>query len=46
MWYNVYRKKSFPSKESDTKFLQSIHFAHKVGIISSYSDRISTFISP
>jgi len=34
--YNaVYRKKSFPSKESDTKILQSIYFAYEVGIISS-----------
>jgi len=33
-------KKSFPSKESDTKILQSMHFAYEVGIISSYSNRI------
>jgi len=33
-------KKSFLSKESDTKILQSIHFAKEVGIISSYSNRL------
>jgi len=32
----VYRKKSFLNTESDTKILQSIYFAYKVGIISSY----------
>jgi len=37
---SVYGKKSFPSKESDTKILQGIYFAYKVGIISSYSNRI------
>jgi len=26
----VYRKESFPSKESDTKILQSIYFAYEV----------------
>jgi len=35
-WQNafdtVYRKKSFPSKESDTKILQSIYFAYYVGM--------------
>jgi len=31
----VHRKKSFPSKESDTKIVQSIYFAYEVGIISS-----------
>ena len=36
----VYWKESFPSKESDTKLLQSINFAYEVGIISSYSNRI------
>ena len=36
----AYRKESFPSKESDTKLLQSIYFAYEVGIISSYSNRI------
>jgi len=36
---NVYWKKSFLSTESDTKILQSIYFAYKVGIISSYSNR-------
>jgi len=36
----VYRKKSFPIKESDTKLLQSIYFAYEVGIISSYSNII------
>jgi len=36
----VYGKKSFLSKESDTKILQSIYFAYKVGIISSYSNRM------
>ena len=33
-------KKFFLSTESDTKILQSIYFAYKVGIISSYSNRI------
>jgi len=32
-------KKSFLSKESDTKILQSIYFAYEVGIITSYSNR-------
>jgi len=36
----VNQKESFPSKESDTKLLQSIYFAYDVGIISSYSNRI------
>jgi len=36
----VYRKESFPSKESDTKLLQSIYFAYEVGSISSYSNGI------
>jgi len=36
----VYGQKSFLSTESDTKILQSIYFAYKVGIISSYSNRI------
>jgi len=31
----VYGKKSFLSKESNTKILQSIPFAYEVGIISS-----------
>jgi len=35
----VNQKESFPSKESDTKLLQSIYFAYEVGIISSYSNR-------
>jgi len=35
-----YRNKSFASKESDTKILQSIYFAYEVGIISSYSNII------
>jgi len=35
-----WEKKSFLSKESDTKFLQSMYFASEVGIISSYSNRI------
>jgi len=34
--YTVYSKKSFLSTESDTKILQSIYFAFKVGIISSF----------
>jgi len=34
--YTVYGKKSFLSKESDTKILQSIYFTYDVGIISSY----------
>jgi len=33
-------KKPFPSKESGTKILQSMHFASEVGIISFYSNRI------
>ena len=37
----VYRKKSFLSTESDTKILQSIYFAYKVGIIS-YSIQIES----
>jgi len=37
----VYGTKSFLSKESDTMILQSIYFAYDVGIISSYSNRIS-----
>jgi len=36
----VYEKESFLSKESDAKILQSIYFAYKVGIISSYSNII------
>jgi len=36
----VYRKEYFPSKESDTKLLQSIYFAYDVGIISFCSNRI------
>jgi len=36
----VYGKKFFLSTESDTKILQGIHFAYKVGIICSYSNRI------
>ena len=36
----AYRKESFPSKESDTKLLQSIYFAYEVRIISSYSNII------
>jgi len=30
---------SIPGKEPDTKSVQSIYFAYKVGIISSYSNR-------
>jgi len=33
-------KKSFLSKESNTKILQSMYFAYEVGIIISYSNRI------
>jgi len=36
MYDTLYRKESFPSKESGTKILQSIYFAYEVGIISSY----------
>jgi len=36
----AYRKGSFPSKDTDTKLLQSIYFAYEVGIIRSYSNRI------
>jgi len=32
----IYGKKSFLSTESNTKILQSIYFAYKVNIISSY----------
>ena len=39
-WKTVYRKVSFPRKESDTNFLQSIYFAYEVGIISSNSNTI------
>jgi len=40
--YNTaYRKKSFSSKESDTKMLQSKYFAYEVGAISSYPNRSS-----
>jgi len=38
-------KKSFLSKESDTKILQSMQFAYEVGIISSYSNRIHIQLS-
>jgi len=41
MFHTVYLKKSFPSKESDTKILQSIYFAFEVGITSSYSNRMT-----
>jgi len=37
----VYGKKSFLSKESDTKILQSIYVNCDVGIISSYSNKIA-----
>jgi len=37
---SVYWKKSFLSTESDTKILQSIYFAYKLGIISFYSNRM------
>jgi len=40
---SVYGKKSFFSKESNTKILQSICFAYEVGIIISYSNRIKIF---
>jgi len=33
-------KKSFLSKESNIKILQSMYFVYDVGIISSYSNRI------
>ena len=39
MVFPVYGKKSFHSKESDTKILQSIYSAYDVGIISSSSKR-------
>jgi len=35
----VYRKKSFLSKGSDTKILQSMYYAYEVDIISSCSNR-------
>jgi len=44
-YYAFYRKKCFPTKESDTKILQSIYFAYKVGIISSSSNRIHYVLS-
>jgi len=34
----VNRKETFPSKESDTKILQSIYFAYVVGIIGYYQN--------
>jgi len=37
-------KKTFLSKESDTKILQSMYFVYEVGIISSYSNRIHEWI--
>jgi len=40
----VHGKKSFLSKESDTKLLQRIYFAYEVGIISSYSNKIFFFL--
>ena len=36
----VNRKETFPSKESDTKILQSIYFAYVVGIIGYYQNWI------
>jgi len=36
----VYRTESFPSKESDTKILQSLHFACQVGIVSIFCMRM------
>ena len=36
----AYRKESFPSKDTYTKLLQSIYFAYKIDVISSYSNRI------
>jgi len=38
--HTVYRKESFPSKESDIMLLQSIYFSYEEGIIRSYSNRI------
>jgi len=40
----VYGKKSFLSKESCTKILQSTFFSYEVGIISSYSNRIFFYV--
>jgi len=40
MYSTAYVKKSFLSTEPDTKTLQSIYFAYKVGIISCYSNII------
>ena len=46
-WIPLYmEKKSFPSKDSDTKILQSMYFAYEVGIISSYSNRIHIWNDP
>jgi len=42
----VYQKKSFPSKESDTKLLQSVYFACEVSTISSCSNRICYWTIP
>jgi len=39
-FFILYPKKPFPSKESDTKILQSIYFAYWVGIIRSYSNQL------
>jgi len=41
----AYGKKSFPSKESDTKLLQSVYFAHEIDMssllqIESVSERL------
>jgi len=38
--HTIYRQECFLRKESDTKILQSIYFAYKVGIISAYSNKI------
>jgi len=42
---SVCGKKSFLSTESDTNILQSIYFAYKVGIISSYSNIIFSYLA-
>jgi len=38
--YQKCRKESFPSKDTDTKLLQSIFFVYEVDIISTCSNRI------
>jgi len=41
MVFTVYRNELFHSKCSDTKILQNMYFAYKVGIINSYLYRMA-----